>query len=326
MRNKLFIAAVSLTSLAGALAADSELPPQFEKLYKDTQKLDTSCTNDLAREINKSLQDRRRMPNDLLLRLTSVHAALGNIRMAAEVLKALYSGDNAAIRQRIGGDDWLIPILRSDDTDDAVVLEDLRNFFSQRNPGIAAKIQKKLNELQPPPPKPSVSAGDKGTPASVESEPMMGSLKVSWIQDAIMARMEFVSPRRASLGVLSDSYASQIEELGTGRRLTRMELLQDIKKNIDYYSPRAVKLLSVGVHATEPLIEINIAYVFKADKNHAARTRAKDKSGYQKVILRLDNTGKINGLDIKEEGMDKPQLSPGYTPFPFEGDDTVLSE
>ena len=124
---------------------------------------------------------------------------------------------------------------------------------------------------------------------------------------------------------LSDIYADYINELGSRRQKTRLQLLQEIKADIDGYSPRALKLLSVGVHPTQPLIEMNVAYVFKADKRSAPRTGAKDKSGYLKIVFQLNEKGKVVGMKTVDT-KSRPELSTGFEHYSYGGEETVLGE
>lgn len=321
----LIIAAGGLWGTLVQHAQGSDMGPVADRLHARVSNLEPGCWPDLSREINKSTDDRTRLPQDLLIRMAAVGAGMGELPLQAEMVCMLYGTPfwNEAGRH------WLEEVLASKDI---AIITSLQRFFSNKYEStIRARIQARLKELAPPPPPPPVVQATPEKPQTPNVR-MVGVLRADWVEDVVMNRMEFVSPRRASVQALSDIFDDYIEEfgasVGTGKRRTKLQLLQEIKADINEYSPRAMKLLSVGVHPSRPIIEMNVAYVYKADKKRAARSGAKDKSGYMKIIFMLNDKGKVVSMRTDEYKTEdtKPTLSSGFEPYLYSGEHTVISE
>lgn len=353
MKNKLLMAAVcGFMGAAVQQGEGSDLGTDGDRLYADVKQLHANSWPAINRELNKSADDLTRLPQDLLMRMAAIGAGMGDLSMKAEMVRMTYGSPNW-----VGvGDRWLSEVLASNDV---AIIESLQRFFADKysEPVIRTHIARRLKELEPPPPPPSsaeqppveqpsaeqppvkqlsveqatpspspvvVQAGENKPDASDDA--IVGVLRAEWIEDVVTSRMEFIYSRKASVKSLSKTYDDSIIDLSTNERKSRQQLLREIKADIDSYSPRALKLLSVGIHPTQPLMEMDIAYVYKAAARRSSRSGVGDRSGYLKILFLINDRGKVTGMKTIDSGTTKPEPSSGFIPYAYDGELTVLEE
>lgn len=139
----------------------------------------------------------------------------------------------------------------------------------------------------------------------------------------VAARMAFIKPEGLSMETLSKTFEGSIYALGGHMYTPLEEIRQDALDELNKYSPRAMKLISVGFEPQRSIIEMNVAYVYKAADNQGPYVT--DKSGYMTIRLMLHND-RVISMSEDDTTPTKPTLTKGYKPFKYQGETSVISQ
>lgn len=164
--------------------------------------------------------------------------------------------------------------------------------------------------------------GGQATPTPpAPTPPAATPLTPERLDKIIRTRLNFVHADKVNPKALSEVFSGATYQLGGHISYSLKELSSMCKDEVESYSPRAIKVKSVGVNEKENSLEIIMAYVFKGIKKKFTG----DRSGYLHITYMVDDKGMIIGMN-EVDSETEPSLSPGYTPYQYKGEDTAISE
>lgn len=172
-----------------------------------------------------------------------------------------------------------------------------------------SKLEKELEELKTP-----LEPADPFSPENINR--------------VVNARMNIHRVENVNLAYFKALYSDEIVLLRS-RPVVLIpveEELKTVKMFIDAFSPRAEKLIAVGVNKEIGRIEIILACVFKARKG--SKRAREDTSGYMVVTYNMDSDGRVGGTmeEFYEANEPRPTLSEGFVPFEYTGETIIVSE
>ena len=157
---------------------------------------------------------------------------------------------------------------------------------------------------------------------------LKGPMSPENITRIIRARMNLYRRENANLAYFEALYSVEEIALRPPKVLCIYpeDRLEKVKEYIECYSPRAEKLIEVGVNKEEQSIQMIIARVFKLVKR--SDSCDSDVNCYAIITYHIDDDGKVDSEDFYDtpSAKSRPKLGKGYAPFRYDGETAVVSK
>lgn len=133
--------------------------------------------------------------------------------------------------------------------------------------------------------------------------------------NVVSKRFSLMTMPDVSLAAFMDVFANEVIELKSNKVVSVTALHEKAQRQNETWPSRAVKLLDMGIFGRR--IEANVALVYKNSTN------GKSISAYNKVVMLLDEHGKICGMS-ETFSSKRSKLSRKYKSVKFTGEDPVF--
>lgn len=141
------------------------------------------------------------------------------------------------------------------------------------------------------------------------------------IADVVAARLNFVHADKVTPEALSESFEDVIYRLGDDGSFSLQALSDMCRNEVNTFSHRGLKLKTLGIHPSAPMMQLVMAFVYKStDKSNGAE----DKKGYLLTTYQVDDDDKIIAISEYIYSTE-PVLSEGIIPCPYNGPKTVTT-
>lgn len=133
--------------------------------------------------------------------------------------------------------------------------------------------------------------------------------------DIIRKRLQLMVNNPVDEQLVNELYAENVTRLSDGQSVSRNRLLENARNLVKNWPRRGVNLLAVGRNE----YQIELLTVFSYSNN-----TGKEISGYSKLTLSLDETGKIIAMN-EEITENKGQFSDSLKPFEYKGETSFIT-